>query len=126
MSAPRIWWIVAFTLFVSVEPSEAQRKRYFVDSIDVDASVSADGAVQIEETLTYRYRGDFTFGFRDIPRSEGMRIEQFAVFEQGVPFRQADDGEASGTFVVDERRKSTRGARSTGCWSTIAAYATCR
>ena len=98
MSALRIWWIVAvFALFMSADPSEAQGKRYFVDAVDIDASVTADGAVQIEESLTYRYRGDFTYGFRDIPRSKGMGIDQFAVLENGVPFRQADDRKATRT-----------------------------
>src|SRR5688572_9963817 len=100
MSALRIWWIVAFALFVSADPSEAQRRRYWVDSIDVDAAVTADGAVQIEEALTYRYRGDFTYGFRDIPRSGTTQIDQFAVSENGMPFRQAGTGKATGTFVV--------------------------
>src|SRR6187397_345963 len=104
----RVWWLVAFALFVSAAPSEAQRRRYFIDSIGIDASVGSDGAMQVEEELTYRYRGNYTYAYRDIPRSKGMRIEQIAVSEKDLPFRQAGDGKASGTFVVDERGDSTR------------------
>src|SRR5688572_19067908 len=108
MSARRVWWLVAFALFLSATPSEAQRRRYFIESIGIDASVGSDGAVQVEEELTYRYRGDYTYAYRDIPRSKGMRIEQIAVSEQGAPFHRAEDGKTSGSFVVDERGDSTR------------------
>ena len=67
MSARRVWWVVAFLLFFSATSSEAQRRRYVVESIDVDAAVGADGVMQIEEALTYRFRGNYRYGFREIP-----------------------------------------------------------
>ena len=47
MNPRRISWVVAFALFMCATPSQAER-RYFVDAIDVDASVSSDGALNIE------------------------------------------------------------------------------
>ena len=107
MSPRRISWVVAFALFMCATPSQAER-RYFVDAIDVDASVSSDGALNIEETLTYRYRGKYSYGYREIPRSDTTRIEQVAVFENGRPFLWAIEGRNPGSFTVEERGRSTR------------------
>jgi uncharacterized membrane protein len=88
-------------------PASAQR-RYAVDSIVVDAAVREDGAMDVRESISYAYRGAYTFAFRDIRRLPGETVDGIAVAEGGEAYARSDSSEAPGTFVVAERGDSTR------------------
>ena len=89
---------------LAARPASAQ--RYSVDAIEVDASILANGSMEVRETIAYDLRGRFTFAFRDIPRSPDTRIDAFQVREDGREYTAADSKEP-GTFQVTERPRST-------------------
>ena len=47
------------------------RKWYAVDDVRIRATVSADGALSVDERFSYTFHGDFTRVFRDIPYRPG-------------------------------------------------------
>ena len=94
------------TLFAAAQPASAQR-RYVVEAIDIDATVQADGSLEIREALSYDFRGAFTFAFRDIPRGADDEVARIRVSEDGRDYRESDSNEP-GTFVITEEAASTR------------------
>src|SRR5690554_4999151 len=97
----------ATVIIVLLSAAVATAQRYSVDSIDVEAVVRPDGAMDIRETIAYDLRGSFTFAFRDIPRGETTRLDAIRVFENGRAYTQSAS-KAPGTFEVTDRGRSTR------------------
>jgi len=98
---------VAFVVLLLPAAVMAQSKRYSVDQISVNALVTRDGALEVEEDLTYRFRGSFTFAYRDIPQDSTTRISELAVSEPGVVYSASDD-KLPGTYRIEERGSTTR------------------
>ena len=48
---------------------------------DVLVQVERDGALVVDERITFSYDGDFSGAFREIPLEDGQRIDDVAVFE---------------------------------------------
>ena len=86
-------------LFALALASPAVAKSYRVESLIVDARVESNGALRVEEAITYRFDGRFKFAYRDIPTSGDASIAEVAVRETGTSFA-ASTGESPGTFNV--------------------------
>jgi len=99
--------IVVPLLSVALAAENSKSKRYVVDSLVLDATVASDGTMDVQEDLTYRFRGPFTFGYRDFPRDVAARLTQLTVSEDGRAFSSAD-GNQPGTFQMAKRGDSTR------------------
>ena len=93
------------SIFLAARPALAQ--RYTVENIDIDASVRADGSLDVREILTYDFRGRFSFAYRDIPRSSTTRVGEIRVAEDGREYRASASTEP-GNFSVEERPPSIR------------------
>ena len=109
MRLEKIGLILVLFLLASLavaRPVSAQR-RYAVEAITIDAAVQADGTMEIRETLTYDYRGRYSFAFRDIPRTAGGQINGIGVSEGGQAY-QASDSNEPGTFEISRESSSTR------------------
>jgi uncharacterized membrane protein len=100
---------IALLLLATVlvpHPAGAQR-RYAVGAVAIDAAVQPDGSMRIRETLTYNFRGRYTFAFRDFPPIAGGRIDAIAVSEGGRSYQESASKEP-GTFEVARESSSTR------------------
>jgi uncharacterized membrane protein YgcG len=58
---------VVVVLLIAMVWAPSLGKRYAVDEARIRATVSADGALSVDERFTYTFHGDFTRVFRDIP-----------------------------------------------------------
>ena len=93
-------------IVAAARPASAQR-RYAVEAIIIDAAVQPTGSTEIRETLTYNFRGRYTFGFRDFPPIAGGEIREIAVSEAGRVYQESDSKEP-GTFQISRESSSTR------------------
>ena len=86
--------------------AQSRGKHYDVDHIDIGALVRTDGTLAVDESLTYRFAGSFTFAYRDIPGPPSA-LTGITVSEGGRSFASLS-GKAPGTFQVAPRGRSTR------------------
>jgi hypothetical protein len=90
-------------------------KSYQLTSLTVDATVLADGSMQVEENVTYDFSGGpFTFAFRTFKPDWFNRIGNFVASEQGTPlqvepgtdrwtWRYAPTSDSSHTYTLSYR-----------------------
>jgi uncharacterized membrane protein len=88
---------VLFAAVCAILPLDAAAKTYSVPDISVRVDATADGVMHVEERITYRFDGRFSFAYRDIPLKSGESISDMAVSESGRPFTEAP-GKREGTF----------------------------
>ena len=62
---------VVVVLLIALVWAPSLRKWYAVDDVRVQATLSADGALTVDERFSYTFHGDFTRVFRDIPFRPG-------------------------------------------------------
>ncbi|MEJ2721403.1 MAG: DUF2207 domain-containing protein, partial [bacterium] len=102
MHLSRIVLVLVLGLMLGAgSPTSGAAKSYTVDRIGVNASVRPDGSMAVTEEITYSFDGSFTFAYRDIPVSAGMRVTGIAVAEGGRPYEESP-GDEPGTFYVTE------------------------
>jgi len=95
----RLVWLLPFwTLLLTAAPAEA--KSFHYPSIDVQAQVRQDGSMHVREDRTFQFRGSFHEAWRKMPLPEGVRIENFALFGDGVRYTE-DIRHVSGMYAVD-------------------------
>ena len=85
--------------------ASAQEKSFFMQRAHVQVDVDDDGAVHVEEQLTYSFCGSFTGGYREIPLREGEEIVDISVSEGGQEYSPGASAElgssgAPGTYGV--------------------------
>ena len=93
-------WIGVLAIVLSL-PGYATAESYSVESIHSSVDVRTDASVRVTETITYSFRGSFTFAYRDIPLKEGETLSDVTVGETGQAYTESD-GEVPGTFQVSE------------------------
>ncbi len=84
-----------------------QAKSYQVENLSILALVEPDGDLAVQESLQYRFRGSFSFAFRDIPLKPEESIAQIQVHENGVAYRETAS-EEPGTYQVERTPVGTR------------------
>jgi uncharacterized membrane protein len=92
-------WLAIVLVGLSAVPCLA--KSYSVERLEILATVQGDGSMQVDERLTYRFRGSFRFAYRDIETGQGEAVDSITVAEGSTPYRQSRD-EEPGTFKIDE------------------------
>jgi uncharacterized membrane protein len=118
-SLPRLVTVFAaivLSLFSLSPSADAQTDKNFrLTALKVEASVLADGSMQVEENITYDFSGGpFTFAFRTFKPSWFNRIDNFAAAEQGTPlevehgtdrwtWRYAPTSDSSHTYTLTYR-----------------------
>ena len=91
-------------LMTQAAPVLAAEKSIVWDAFDVDIQVNANGAFDVTERQAIRFMGgDFTFGYRSIPKDRLGYIDNWAVTDaSGNVYTQASSGVAPYTFVVSD------------------------
>lgn len=80
----------------------AQEKSLVWHRWDSDIQINSDGAFRVVEVFEIEFvGGPFTFGYRDIPKSQFESIQDFAVREGGVTYSQ-ERSENANTFYITE------------------------
>jgi uncharacterized membrane protein len=78
---------VVLSLLSLTGSADAQTTKSFqLSALKVEATVLADGSMQVEENITYEFSGgQFTFAFRTFKPEWFNRISNFTAAEQGTP-----------------------------------------
>jgi uncharacterized membrane protein len=96
------------SLIVLAHPASA--RDFSIDRVVVDATVNADGSMDVAERLTYSFDGVYNVGDRDIPPGSYYRVVDMRAFEDGEPREilnsnpssfEWDLGGASGTHTYE-------------------------
>ncbi|MFH1754315.1 MAG: DUF2207 domain-containing protein [Candidatus Latescibacterota bacterium] len=88
-------------------PGHAAAKSYSVPDILVQVKARPDGAMLVEEQITYHFNGSFSFAYRDIPLKRGESVSDVAVSEAGRFFTDTTDKQA-GTFSITKSGDTVR------------------
>ena len=85
-------------------PVLAAEKSIVWDAFDVDIQVNPNGTFDVSERQSIRFiDGTFTFGFRNIPKNNLGRIDNWAMSDDsGNIYTQASEGGEPYTFVVSD------------------------
>ena len=93
-------------LFVVQTPAALAAEKSIVwPRFDVDITVNRDGTFDVVEHQSIRFvQGDFTFGYRNIPKQNLSEITDWSMTdESGNTYRQAPGGSEPYTFVVQDQ-----------------------
>ena len=86
---------------LSLVPSTASaEKTYSVESVRIDARVASDGSMRVTEFIAYRFEGEFSYAYRDIPLKRGEQLVEIGVRENGVPFQRSENREPQSYAVT--------------------------
>ncbi len=76
-------------------------KSFEIESINIDAYVQDDGSMEVVETFTYDFSGDFTYVYKTIPKSGFNSLTVTKAYNQNGEYKYCDV-ESAGCFVVYE------------------------
>ena len=74
-------------------------KSYKIPALEVTARIQANGDLEVEELIEYRFRGRFSYAYRTIPLLAEEEISGLTVRENGNDYQLSDNEEAS-TFLM--------------------------
>lgn len=77
-------------------------KSYSIPNLEISAHLFPDGSMRVDEKRTFDFSGSFHFAFRELPLNGPVRFENFAIEENGVPYR-ASSTEEPGTFRLTDK-----------------------
>lgn len=94
----RMRWLLAMTaLLFLCSGGVAEAKSWQIEAMDVLLDVQKDGSVLVEETVTFRFEGPFSYVARVIPTRNLESLSDIQVLKDGKPLPQ---GSGVGTFEV--------------------------
>ncbi len=77
------------------------KKSYQVEAISVDVLVDRDGVLNVREQIRYRFKGSYSFAFRELTLKPGETLENVSVGEDGNAYTSMAGEKAPETFAVD-------------------------
>lgn len=92
------WWAPVAAVILTL-PTLVLAKSHSIESIHSTVRVQTNGAVDVEETITYTFRGDYSFAYRDIELKPGEQIRNVSVREGTRAYTQRS-GQVPGTFTI--------------------------
>ncbi len=116
----RILWCLSATLtalavMLLLRPCRAVARSYEIPRVDIDATVGADGSLQVRETRRFSFDGSFRGVYWIIPtgtyegREVRVAIDGVEVVRGGRPVPlDRSDSEGDGTYQVTEEDSGTR------------------
>jgi uncharacterized membrane protein len=74
-------------------------KSYRISELKISAELYEDGNMDVIETRTYSFSGQFSYAFRVLPLTESVSFRDFSVSEAGESYRLSDE-EKPGTYRI--------------------------
>ena len=99
--------LLAIGFFSGLLSSSAAAKSLTIPQVEINARLRPDGSMDVSEARTYRFRGSFSYAFRDMPRDGPVAFEGFEVSENGRPYRLSNT-EEPGTYSISSTSRGTR------------------
>lgn len=91
-----------FSLFVLAVQPVAAEKRWSIENVEIIARVDSAGYMRIEEKRAYRFWGNFSYAFYELPLAGLLDVDQIQVLETGDPY-QLSEAKTPGTFLVERQ-----------------------
>ena len=88
------------------EAHASAAKRFTLPRADVALTIARDGSVRVAERISFRFEGQFTGAYRDVPLHAGQSIDRVSVAEGARQYRPGGCtalgcSDAAGTFGVE-------------------------
>lgn len=104
---------IAVVFLWQAAPQPALAKSYSIDSVDIRAQLSSDGAMNVTEKRTFNFNGDFSYVYWDFPYSSGQRINVASLTaapEGGTPtaLKASDTSGQPGTYSIEDTGEGLR------------------
>ena len=90
-------------IFIFVSTVFAADKSYKILSTDIKSIINSDGTVDFIETREFKFKGDYSFVYQDVPKRGYDQIFDIQVFEGDLAYVNTSS-KKEGTFFIDERR----------------------
>jgi uncharacterized membrane protein len=81
----------------------AKSKSYRIERVAILAQVNPDGSMDIQESRTYRFRGQFKWADYRLPIKGFLSVENFTLRDEDMAYRPSDS-EERGTYQVRQTR----------------------
>ncbi len=79
-------------LLTLVPAATAQAKSWSIDSMDVVLDIEKNGSLLVEETVTFRFEGSFSYVGRVIPTANLESLSDIEVLQDGRLLPRGDGG----------------------------------
>lgn len=63
----KIFLIISITIGIIFIQNKVEAKSYYIENMDIQASIKDNGSVDIEQTLTYKFDGQYNGIYITIP-----------------------------------------------------------
>jgi uncharacterized membrane protein len=91
--------IVFSLIFLLAIPSVA--KEYELTGVQIQAVVSAEGTLNIEESRSYVFEGPFSWADYRLPLKNLGQVQNFHLYEGAVPYTESQE-QQPGTYMVEQ------------------------
>ncbi len=95
------YWNAMMVLLILACSVQLDAKSYEIPRIETNVVITADGRVQIEDKLTYRFDGSFTWADYRLPKMGYSRIRDIRITEASRSYTHAPT-QQPGTFSLSE------------------------
>ena len=99
--------VIGIAALAAVSQGAVWAKSYRITQVDMEARLQPDGGMLVSEARTYRFKGSFSYAYRDMPRGGRVTFDGFEVLEDGRPY-VLSDSEAPGTYQVSATSSGIR------------------
>ena len=92
---------IFITLFLLFPFQSFAAKTYHIIQVNIDAQLHPDGSMDILESRTFQFDGQFSFVFRTLPSSAPVTFDDFRISENGKMYRRSESQEP-GTYRITQ------------------------
>jgi len=104
MKLIRTLFLISFIL-LGLTGLSAGEKNYKITRVLIEAELNYDGSMQVQETRTFLFQGNFSYLYRTFPKNGPPVFTDFSVSEGAIKFRESNSRE-SGTFTISEDKQN--------------------
>ena len=80
-------FIIGIIIVLFLFPKQGLAVEYSITNVEIDAYLQENGNIEVKETHTYSFDGEFNGITREIIPKEGSWITEFKAIENGKPLR---------------------------------------
>ncbi len=101
-------------IFVLISPKSvlADNREYFIDNLNIDAQILANGDVVVNEILQYRFQGEFNGIYRNLKLNgtDQYLINSVSIIDSSGNIIEATEGynEENNTYEINEDYDETQ------------------
>lgn len=95
--------VLSFLILLHNPSAGFTAKNYQITQVKIHAQLHSDGNMDVTETRTYRFEGNFSYAYRVLPTTESVTFQDFRVSESGQPY-PLSESEEPGTYRIIQKQ----------------------